>query len=1797
VFSSANVFAGADGQANYVAGSAIQDALALATGAGVQVVNWGLWGEIGAVADAPTQARLSEAGIQPIRPAEGFAALDRLLTSSARQVAVVKAAPETLARLGLRDDSPADAANAVAPPGLAGATKAFDLLEIYGKARLLVSLAEAVGGGKRAYTAAGLARAIGVAARHGRLFDALLAMLERSGLAERRDGVIRLPAPGVDPAARLTDATAALDAAAHDFAWLAKPRALLDAVLDRYNAMLAGTAEPLEVLFPGGSTALAEGAYRGNPLSDAFNAAAAAAIAAHRRAGGRGWRAIEVGAGTGGTTGAILGALDQGAAPESYLYTDLSVRFLRHGQAAFGEGRPWFATARYDAEQTVEANGHRAGTFDAVIAANVLHATADVTQVLAELRRLLRPGGLLVAIELIAAQDYGTLIFGLTEGWWKSADAAGAGSSHPDSSRIIQSPVIDADGWQRRLRDAGFTGVEAVDFAASGGHGQAVFLATVPASHGAIPEMTASDAPIPDAAVPEAPITAAVTPRAAEDHLRQALLGHLRGVFAQTLRLDPGEMRAAESFEQYGLESLSAMGIRDQLNASFGELSQTLLFEHNTLAGLADHLLATREAAVRAVLGIAAGAPGAEIPAAAAIVAQTRQVSRPADQPIAIIGMSSRFPGADGPDAFWRLLEDGRSAIGPLPADRWPPDGRAYTRWGGFLDEIDCFDPLFFGIAPADAAAIDPQERLFLQVAWHAMEHAGYTPARLNAGGTVGVYVGVMNAGYQWLAAQYDAVAPTPATSAYWSIANRLSFVGDFAGPSLAVDTACSSSLTALHLAVQAIRAGDCAAAIVGGVNLIVHPRQMANLCEARMLSAGAENRAFGAGADGFVDGEGVAAIVLKPLDAAIAAGDRIEAVIRATAINAGGKTAGFSVPNPAAQTRVIVDALQAAGIAPDTIGFLEAHGTGTALGDPIEIAGIAAAYGSDTRTSPLALGALKANIGHLESTAGIAGVIKAVLQLGHGRIAPLRHAEQPNPLIDFAAVGCVLPARAMPWPALPGPDGTLLPRRAGVSGFGAGGANAHVIIEEAPAHARIATALPPRDILTLSAADEPALRRLAASLRSAADGVDRTKLAAILHTLRVGRRSFPLRVAAIVSDRETVGRMLDAVAAGQAVSGLLQSRGAGSSASARRIEESAEGRRMVEAMLAAGDAEGLAELWVDGVTIDWSRLPWAAGRQTVVLAGYPFARERYWLATPPVSGEKPASAPEPERAIRLIRGAWLPATLVARAHHAAEPWVLIGSDGLRAALEQRRDAPRSHRVAGAGFDPSKPAAWDELIDTVTETWSPADLFVAPGALGDGSAEGGGDPAAASYAVFLALRAAARRPGRIGRLFVATEGPAVVVAGLAALARSAAEERLQVRIVWVSAGAGPDSIAAILCEEADASDNEPVVDRRAGRQIWSRLWLESPPSDAAPLFRTGGRYLIAGGLGEVGRALAAHLVKTHGATIGILGRTAPNAATNRHLESIRGPAGSIYYAAADLTDPIALDRAVAELKAAMGGIDGVLDLARLVDNAPIVRKDAANFARVLAVKVAGTMRLDAALARERLDFFVVFSSLAAWYGLAGGADYAAACAIQEALMIERAARVMAGERHGLSLAVAWPQWAYDNELDDARGRRLRHAGFAVVDAAAGASILDRAAALGEQVVAAVVGTPTALAPLAQVPSDALDALSDDELAAYVDVLRAAAGGDGDGEVPAATIELVRHAFADELRIDPARITGDVAFADLGLDSIKALHIAERLSEQLGVDVEPALLVDHPMLGCLAAALDERRAATVLEAAQ
>ncbi|MDW6057211.1 beta-ketoacyl synthase N-terminal-like domain-containing protein [Streptomyces sp. FXJ1.4098] len=392
-----------------------------------------------------------------------------------------------------------------------------------------------------------------------------------------------------------------------------------------------------------------------------------------------------------------------------------------------------------------------------------------------------------------------------------------------------------------------------------------------------------------------------------------------------------------------------------------------------------------------------------------------------------------------------------------------PPDGqggRSYSKWGGWLEDVDKFDPLLFQISPSDAEEMDPQERLFLETVWATIEDAGYRPRGLGAGNPVGVFAGVMNNDYEWLAGESSAFGVhTNARSAHWSIANRVSYVLDLRGPSLTVDSACSASLTAVHLACESLRRGECRVAVAGGVNLILHPMHLRMLADRQMISHGDQCRSFGADADGFVDGEGVGAVLLKPLSAAEADGDRIYAVLKGSAINAGGRTSGYTVPNPTAQAEVIRAAMRRGQVDPRTVTYVEAHGTGTPLGDPIEIAGLREAFRDESGAvsgaggGGCAIGSLKSNIGHLESAAGIAALAKVLMQLKHGVLPPSLHSAELNPDIDLSKTPFRVQQEAEPWtrPVLRDRDGREVefPRRAGISSFGGGGANAHLVVEE----------------------------------------------------------------------------------------------------------------------------------------------------------------------------------------------------------------------------------------------------------------------------------------------------------------------------------------------------------------------------------------------------------------------------------------------------------------------------------------------------------------------------------------------------------------------------------------------------------------------------------------------------------------------------------------------------------------------------------------------------------------------------
>ncbi|EFG64222.1 SDR family NAD(P)-dependent oxidoreductase, partial [Streptomyces sp. SPB074] len=366
--------------------------------------------------------------------------------------------------------------------------------------------------------------------------------------------------------------------------------------------------------------------------------------------------------------------------------------------------------------------------------------------------------------------------------------------------------------------------------------------------------------------------------------------------------------------------------------------------------------------------------------------------SRTAPEPVAIVGVAGRYPGAADLDAFWANLAAGRDCVTEVPAERWDHDalfdaepgrpGRTYGRWGGFLDGMDRFDPLFFGISRREAERMDPQERLFLTVAWQTLEDAGYPPDSLTAE-RVGVFAGVMWNHFQFVTDPDDETAPV---SLHSSVANRVSYTFDLRGPSIALDTACSSSLTAVQLAVESLRRGESTVALAGGVNLMPHPQKYLQLARGRWLSRDGRCRAFGEGGTGYVPGEGVGAVLLKPLDRALADGDHVHAVIRSARLNHSGRTSGFTVPSPTAQAELVADAVRDSGADVRALGYVEAHGTGTSLGDPIELEGLRAALSTFTPgPEHVAIGSVKTNIGHLESAAGIAGLTKVLLQLRHG--------------------------------------------------------------------------------------------------------------------------------------------------------------------------------------------------------------------------------------------------------------------------------------------------------------------------------------------------------------------------------------------------------------------------------------------------------------------------------------------------------------------------------------------------------------------------------------------------------------------------------------------------------------------------------------------------------------------------------------------------------------------------------------------------------------------------------------------
>ncbi|MFC8521118.1 beta-ketoacyl synthase N-terminal-like domain-containing protein [Streptomyces sp. NPDC057257] len=632
-------------------------------------------------------------------------------------------------------------------------------------------------------------------------------------------------------------------------------------------------------------------------------------------------------------------------------------------------------------------------------------------------------------------------------------------------------------------------------------------------------------------------------------------------VLAGVLGQDPGRrIPPRRGFADLGLDSLTIVEFVDRLGLELGlDIPLSTPFERPCLDELVDHLLpqvAEREAAGGAeeTPSSAEAAPGAELAVSQPPLAEPTPAPSPADDPIAVVGMSCRFPGSPSVGDYWQLLLDGRVVIRDVPSDRW--DGQAFLAdgpWtpgtitslrGGYLDDVRGFDAAFFRVSPREARSLDPQHRLFLEVAYEALEDAGATRDRLR-GSATGVFVGMNSSDHsQQVANRLQDVDLYYGTgNSFAGAAGRLSYFLGLTGPSMAVDTACSSSLTAVHLAIQSLRSGESDLAVAGGVNVILSPVIPVSVSAGGALSPSGQCRTFDEAADGYLRGEGSGAVVLKRLSAALADGDRVYAVLPGSAVNQDGASSGLTVPNGTAQRALIQQALEQAGLSGPEVGYAEAHGTGTPLGDPIELRALAQSLrpqGADG-VAPLLVGSAKPNIGHLEASAGMAGLIKAVLAVHHGRIP--RHVgvtTRPTPQVPWEQLGLALAEGEDGWPE----SGRR--RIAGVSSFGFTGTNAHILVAEAPeapeppVEAVRQEAPPARFALPLSTAHESALPAAARQYLDLLESADAHALADLAYTAGARRSHLDHRAVAVGRDVVSVRSALRALAKGNEHPGVL---------------------------------------------------------------------------------------------------------------------------------------------------------------------------------------------------------------------------------------------------------------------------------------------------------------------------------------------------------------------------------------------------------------------------------------------------------------------------------------------------------------------------------------------------------------------------------------------------------------------------------------------------------------------------------
>lgn len=1167
----------------------------------------------------------------------------------------------------------------------------------------------------------------------------------------------------------------------------------------------------------------------------------------------------------------------------------------------------------------------------------------------------------------------------------------------------------------------------------------------------------------------------------------------LKGAIAKETGIPLNKIEAETGFDEFGIDSIVVNRFNAEMKAKLGDLPKTLLYEYNTIKDLTSYLVKnyeqnlirffeipdenndmeeeseTSKCCNKKISQLTVSTERKKID-----TAQREEGKDDSEQDIAIIGISGRYPGAENLEELWQNLKDGKDCITEIPSARWdylkyydenyekPELGKMYCKWGGFIDNADGFDPLFFNIAPSEAESMDPQERVLLEVVWSAFENAGYSIKRLKKvnekgnSANVGVFAAVTSYTYQlWAPEQWSKGNYIMPNTSPWSIANRISYVFNFKGPSMPVDTACSSGITAIHLACESLKKGECELAVAGGVNLYLHPYKYASMCYVKMLSPTGRCHTFGADADGFVPGEGAGAVILKPLDKAVQDGDYIYGVIKGTSLNHGGKTNGYTVPNPNAQAELISTALKKSNIDPRTISYIEAHGTGTALGDPIEIAGLTKAFREYTEDCQFcSIGSVKSNIGHLEAASGIVGLTKVLLQMKNKLLVPSIYSEELNSNINFNETPFYVQHKLEKWeqPVLE-IDGMLkkFPRRAGISSFGAGGANAHIIVEEYEnlSETQQRSHKPEQQIFVLSARNEERLKAyakcMADFLRNAEKNCEFVELEDISCTLQMGRIEMEDRLAFIADSTAEVIKKLEKFYNGDMeISDFIHGR-------VKKKPDKQNVESLINSYIKEGRLIKLAEEWVNGAEIDWRLINKGRIFKRIPLPSYPFKRNRFWFRLiSKDEDEKNIQLQFPEKDAQLVDStykenneqlnklfygtSWVQSPLKSRQQVNSESLESIKSTVVliytKDSIDLKNVLDGMHKddevweiELGAIYEKADDRSWKinfenkELLESCIRSIGNIDRIYFLTGIQKGEYDID-NIEALEFSQKVGVLGAFRLIKSLlncGRSYknlvlkVITNGVYEVMAGemvrpyhagLIGFVRTAAKEHPWLRISCIDISFNYEkcedigNIAMQIVSE-DSGNKENVIALRNGKRYVKVLKPLKLDEERKNPFVLNGVYVIIGGLGSIGYDLACYLSDTVHANLVLIGRSELDKDKKERLSSIGSKGGRAIYIRADVSDELSMKTAIEKTRNIFGKINGVVHSAMVHSNIQVQAMDEETLIGTLKPKVRGSVILHRVLKGEDIDFLIFFSSGQTFAVNAGTSHYAAACSFKD----------------------------------------------------------------------------------------------------------------------------------------------------------------------------------------------------------